>query len=178
MNKPNLSRLWLDWRSKNDSDGDVKSCSKEFIQKKKSCSKEVLQGLQPHYNIKRLEISFYPGSEFPTWMQMTDPLSSFPSLAELILNRLPNLEEWSLKWKEDDSLPALQFLQFSSCSRLKSLPVEICNLRSLKSLYIFSCDKLASLPHELSRLTSLESLEIKYCHSLRYLPVMGMQGQR
>ncbi|KAK9148806.1 hypothetical protein Scep_007563 [Stephania cephalantha] len=76
-----------------------------------------------------------------------------------------------------EGLQHLQFLEFSKCSWLKFLHVQICNLTSLKSLKIKNCDKLASLPHELSRLISLECLEILHCCRLRSLLVMEMQGQ-
>ncbi|KAK9146763.1 hypothetical protein Sjap_006666 [Stephania japonica] len=167
MSKTNLSKLRLWWKMLDSHDEDVKSRSRE-----------VLECLQPHPNIKVLEIAEYPGAEFPTWMQMGDPLSSFPTLVELILNSFRNLEEWLLDWKEKESLPTLQSLQLSFCPRLNSLPEEICNLASLKSLRIANCDHLISLPHELTRLTSLESLTIKDCPTLRSLPCLAMQGQK
>ncbi|KAK9144796.1 hypothetical protein Sjap_004699 [Stephania japonica] len=144
----------------------------------RSRSKEVLEGLQPHPNIKELGILYYPGAEFPTWMQMGDPLSSFPRLSHLSLHSLYNLEEWLLDWKENESLPALQSLELYWCSQLKSLPVQLCNLTSLKSLHIVFCDHLLSLPLELTRLTSLERLTIGHCPSLRSLPCLAMQGQK
>ncbi|KAK9144852.1 hypothetical protein Sjap_004755 [Stephania japonica] len=144
----------------------------------RSRSKEVLEGLQPHPNIKELDISSYPGAQFPTWMQMGDPLSSFPRLSHLILRSLYNLEEWLLDWKENESLPALQSLELYCCYQLKSLPVQLCNLTSLKSLKITYCNHLLSLPLELTRLTSLERLTIGHCPSLRSLPCLAMQGQK
>ncbi|KAK9144940.1 hypothetical protein Sjap_004843 [Stephania japonica] len=170
--KTKLSKLTLSWGCSSDvEDEDVV----------RSRSKEVLEGLQPHPNIKKLKIAEYPGAEFPTWMQMGDPLSSFPRLSHLtllFLLFLHNLEEWLLDWKENESLPALQSLKLYSCHQLKSLPVQLCNLISLKSLQIVSCYNLLSLPHELTRLTSLERLIIKDCRGLRSLPCLAMQGQK
>ncbi|KAK9145300.1 hypothetical protein Sjap_005203 [Stephania japonica] len=165
MSKTNLSKLKLGWMLSPRSGVN-------------SRDRDVLEGLQPHPNIKELEIENYPGAEFPSWMQMGDPLSSFPKLVKLRLRYLKNVEEWSLDWNENDNLPALQYLELFCCDQLKSLPAQLCNLTSLKSLSITFCDSLSSLPRELSRLTLLETLHIGWCPCLESLPELGMQEQK
>ncbi|KAK9084081.1 hypothetical protein Scep_030552 [Stephania cephalantha] len=173
MSKPKLSKLKLDWGySHHANDDDDDDDNDDDV---KSRSREVFEGLQPHPDIKKLEIISYPGVEFPTWMRMRDPTSSFPRLVEIILHDLDNLEEWTLDWKENESLPALQVLHLHTCSMLWYLPYEICYLRTLKTLRIHFRFALHFIPDEiLSSVTSLESLDIWACDSLESFPVMGM----
>jgi len=65
-------------------------------------NEEVLEGLQPHPNLKKLRICGYGGSRFPNWMMNM----TLPNLVEMELSAFPNCEQ----------LPPLGKLQF-----LKSL---------------------------------------------------------
>ncbi|XP_061947593.1 putative disease resistance protein RGA4 isoform X2 [Populus nigra] len=77
-------------------------------QQRKSVSQvnneEVLEGLQPHSNLKKLKILGYEGSRFPNWMMNLN--MTLPNLVEMELSAFPNCEQ----------LPPLGKLQF-----LKSL---------------------------------------------------------
>ncbi|XP_059624073.1 putative disease resistance protein RGA1 [Cornus florida] len=70
----------------------------------------VLEGLQPHQNLKKLFISGYIGVKFPSWMMVNIGLS------------LPNLVKLDIKgcgWKylqQFGQLPSLQVLKLSFCS--------------------------------------------------------------
>nr|TKS10254.1 putative disease resistance protein RGA1 isoform X2 [Populus alba] len=67
-------------------------------------NEEVLEGLQPHSNLKKLRICGYGGSRFPNWMMNLN--MTLPNLVEMELSAFPNCEQ----------LPPLGKLQF-----LKSL---------------------------------------------------------
>ncbi|XP_042399524.1 disease resistance protein RGA2-like [Zingiber officinale] len=115
---------------------------------------------------------------------------SFPSLQELILNRMNNLEEWPDSHNGDDQLfPKLQSLHIFSCPKLNSMPrfptiqelaISNCNgsllscvgrLTSLSVLLLRWLDDMTSLPSGcIKNLTSLTKLEIMQCSQLQCLP--------
>ncbi|KAK2640464.1 hypothetical protein Ddye_028259 [Dipteronia dyeriana] len=77
-----------------------------------------------------------------------------------------NIEELYLDETAIEELPSsieylcrLVLLDVKSCSRLKSLPNNICNWKSLKRLNLSDCSELASLPDEIGSLESLMELE-------------------
>ncbi|KAM5569164.1 putative disease resistance protein RGA3 [Rosa sericea] len=76
----------------------------------------VLEGLQPHQNLKVLHMAGYCGFRFPSWL-MNNVASSLPSLVELTIEgclrcqHLPPL----------DQLPSLKFLKLYSLSCLEYL---------------------------------------------------------
>ncbi|XP_065619289.1 putative disease resistance protein RGA3 [Quercus suber] len=71
---------------------------------------DVLEGLQPHQNLKSLQIGGFQGKKFPSWMLRScdakDALSLFDNLIEIILQRLQECEEVP----PSDIYPALSFL--------------------------------------------------------------------
>ncbi|KAE8037265.1 hypothetical protein FH972_009866 [Carpinus fangiana] len=81
----------------------------------------VLEDLQPHSNLKELQILCYRGNEFPTWMKE----GRLQNLASLTLNgclkcktlalgdQLPNLRELYIK----------DYLKIKRCNSLRALPV-------------------------------------------------------
>jgi Leucine-rich repeat (LRR) protein len=85
---------------------------KSFIQEN---NEEVLEGLQPHSNLKKLRICGYGGSRFPNWMMKLN--MTLPNLVEMELSAFPNCEQ----------LPPLGKLQF-----LKSLV--LCGMDGVKSI--------------------------------------------
>ncbi|KAI3877270.1 hypothetical protein MKX03_016074 [Papaver bracteatum] len=99
---------------------------------------EVLEGLRPHQNVKRLGIYNYAGSKFSRWMMSPDNL-----------------------------LPNLVFITLENCSKCESLP-PLGLLRFLKVLIIQGLDAVKSIGNEfygsnsssLSPFPSLEDLSI------------------
>ncbi|CDP20587.1 unnamed protein product [Coffea canephora] len=87
--KPDLSRLVFEWKR-----GD-----------RNNCEEDVLEGLQPHPNLQKLEIDSFMGNKFPQWIinlpklvtlwienchrcSELPSLGQLPSLKRLYLNRL------------------------------------------------------------------------------------------
>ncbi|XP_077217065.1 putative disease resistance protein RGA3 [Tasmannia lanceolata] len=218
--KEHLDELTLEWSDDNPRDAAV--------------DEEVLESLQPHTNVKTLNILSYGGVSFPRWMmsgnltnlntvslvqclncQQLPPLGQlpflkkleiyrmdglkhiegeyiggsnkvikgFPSLEELELVNMPNLEEWC--GAREGDMPCLATLDISNCPKLQRFPhlpsinnleLRDCNemvlasvpcLTTLKSLQIRSIKGLISLPPGfLQPLTALEKLEVTYCNEL------------
>ncbi|TXG53780.1 hypothetical protein EZV62_019036 [Acer yangbiense] len=71
-------------------------------------------------------------------------------LDETAIEELPSFIEY---------LSRLVLLDVKSCSRLKSLPNNICNWKSLKRLNLSDCSQLESLRNEIGSLESLMELE-------------------
>ncbi|XP_042378607.1 putative disease resistance protein RGA1 [Zingiber officinale] len=117
----------------------------------------------------------------------------FPSLRELSLVRMFNLEEWSESHVVDQLFPLLRKLLISWCPKLKSTP-RLPRIQELKISYsesILSCigrftslsllqltgmPDIASLPSgSIRNLTSLTKFQIRNCRQLQSLPVDEMQ---
>ncbi|XP_011013383.1 PREDICTED: putative disease resistance protein RGA1, partial [Populus euphratica] len=88
-----LSSLTLSWHGKGDylcSPGSYGPPQerKRVIQVN---DEEVLEGLQPHSNLKKLRICGYGGSRFPNWMMNLN--MTLPNLVEMELSAFPNCEQ-------------------------------------------------------------------------------------
>ncbi|KAG6395420.1 hypothetical protein SASPL_146065 [Salvia splendens] len=172
--KPNLIDLVFEW-----SDGREDERNDE----------SVLEGLQPHPNLKKLKISGFKGKRFPTWTEkMAVPQGSWVALANLIeiklsncseieeipmVEHLPNLKSLSLKKLKKVKLinvssNHLTSLRIEELDRLECLPEWFFhNNQDLSSLYISKCPVLRELPDGLDTLHSLESLRIWDCENLK-----------
>ncbi|KAG6502057.1 putative disease resistance protein RGA1 [Zingiber officinale] len=142
--------------------------------------------------LKKLDLKFisditHMGAEFHGY-------GGFPSLQELCLSSMDNLEEWSESHGVDELFPKLQLLQVFDCFKLKSMPrlptiqhldISFCSgsllscigrLTSLSVLSVDGMNDMTSLPSDCIRnLTSLKELEIINCRQLQYLPGDEMQ---
>ncbi|XP_062172112.1 putative disease resistance protein RGA3 [Alnus glutinosa] len=118
----------------------------------------LLEDLQPHSNIRELQIIRYRGNEFPAWIQE----GRLQNLVSLTLNGCIKCKTLAL-----GQLPKLQALYIKGMQELeKWTEVEICH--SLSSLKLSNCPDLRELP---SIFPNLQVLKIKSCNSLRALPV-------
>ncbi|KAG6498153.1 hypothetical protein ZIOFF_046062 [Zingiber officinale] len=155
----------------------------------------VCEHIPPFGNLqflKKLDLKFisditHMGAEFHGYR-------GFPSLRELCLARMNNLEEWSEYHGVHEFFPKLHLLQVSDCCKLKSMPrlpriqelvISCCNgsllscvgrMTSLSVLKVSQMYNMTSLPSGCIRnLTSLTELKITNCIELQSLPGDEMQ---
>ena len=163
--KSNLSKLVFRWGCESVSERNDES---------------VLEGLQPHLNVKELTIDGYKGKRFPTWiekMKIWDGLQctwvpldnlthislEYCSECEEIptLEHLPNLNSVHLLglWKvrvKNSSFNNLRTLTLAMLE-LKCLPEPLFyNNQNLLKLSIYRCSALRELPDGLDTLNALE----------------------
>ncbi|XP_058078826.1 putative disease resistance protein RGA3 [Magnolia sinica] len=222
--KPNLRMLQFTWGR------DIDLRFEENIE-------QTLKGLQPHPNLKKLEVRGYVGVRFPHWICSSllpnlveislyncrrceqlpplgqlqflkvlkidgmdavksignhfygnDVVEAFPSLKELTIEDMPNLEEWS-GFDGRQIFPHLHQLTVSGCPKLTMLPClgspkdlilmesnemllgTVANLTSLSSLWIEDFQELELLPDGLLQNNAcLSMLSISRCPKLKSLP--------
>ncbi|RWR75848.1 putative disease resistance protein RGA1 isoform X3 [Cinnamomum micranthum f. kanehirae] len=131
INKQNLTSLGLMWKRSSDVEfGDL-----EEDREREVLEKQVLQGLQPHQNLKKLKIS---GPNFPSWMMDTTrtklvrielegcwrcshlpPLGELPFLKDLIIRRLKNVECIGNEFYGNKGFPSLEELNILDMQKLK-----------------------------------------------------------
>ncbi|KAB1213554.1 Disease resistance protein RGA2 [Morella rubra] len=139
--KKNLHKLVLEW-----SEG-------IFNVQDEAAETRVLEDLQPHPNLKELQIFGFRGNEFPGWMR------TLTSLKLLSIRNCPLLNTLN------EELPStLECLTIGSCPRLQSLgPKEVLmSLNSLKDLYIEDCPMIQSLPED-GLPSCLQHLKVQAC---------------
>nr|UBY07442.1 NBS-LRR disease resistance protein [Dasypyrum villosum] len=110
----------------------------------------VLDHLEPHVNIKELQIQGYPGPKIPSWMKNS-------SVKNLVSLRLISCINW-------EYLPSLGELVFLKFLMLK-------DLRKLQQIGR-SSDMSGSSSMELLLPQGLISLEVNECRELRELPIL------
>ncbi|XP_065870937.1 putative disease resistance protein RGA3 [Euphorbia lathyris] len=97
-----------------------------------SSDKELLEGLQPNANIKRIKIKYYMGEKWPSWMlrmgspRHIDVLLRMNNLVDLSLERCWNC----VQLPRLGDLPCLQFLHISHMKRLKCIGNEFYGIDS------------------------------------------------
>ncbi|MED6225880.1 hypothetical protein PIB30_097896 [Stylosanthes scabra] len=196
---------------------------------------EVLEALQPHSNLKRLEIVGCGGINFPTWIGNTSALNSLVYLLlqrcknsrQLpSLGRLPSLRKLEI-WSMDDvryideeesyngivakpfpsleelkvfSLPNLEQLLRRKTTGINELLRSICNLNCLNQLHLRGSkvsyfpegmmnnmtslaylrisffSELKELPSDITKLSALSDLSVDNCDKLECLPEQGLEG--
>lgn len=160
MNKEKIKELVLEW-------------SNQTGQQDEVAHGNTLQYLEPHSNLKKLEIYNYMGARFPSWIEggklknfvtislihckncKVISLAHLPHLGEVKLKGLLQLEEWT--GAECNSLGRLQL---SNCPKLRELPQQFNNLRVLQ---IKKCASLKVLPRSpyLMFLVLIENSELE-----------------
>ncbi|KAF6138064.1 hypothetical protein GIB67_042969 [Kingdonia uniflora] len=158
--KPNLYRLELNWSKDCDKDG-----------------KDLLEGLQPHINVKILSVKYYRGVSFPKWMMRS---SSLPNMVEISLRHCNKCEHLPALGQ----LPSLKVLKVLEMKAVKALGREFYTDGTLSgaervtpafpSLRIFILVNLPNLekwlePESVS-FSCLENLSIENCPKLTSLP--------
>ncbi|KAL3641797.1 hypothetical protein CASFOL_012612 [Castilleja foliolosa] len=166
LGKAGLDELKLSW---------------EGYEYKKCDDESVLEGLQPHPNLKRLQICGFKGKTLSLWEGLNNNLVEiqlricreceelsmfvFPVLERLELFLMPNLRKW-----DDDGVvfPRLKYLKISYCRQLTRGPtghfpcleeLEIENMVSSLALENICGIKLTSLTHlRIERIEGLECL--------------------
>ncbi|XP_042409335.1 putative disease resistance protein RGA3 isoform X1 [Zingiber officinale] len=88
----------------------------------------------------------------------------FPSLQELKLSRMDDLQEWSESHVDDQLFPSLRWLHIFRCPNLKSTP----RLPTLRHLEILCCSQ--SILSCIGRLTSLSFLRVHSIYGVTSLP--------
>ncbi|GKV39372.1 hypothetical protein SLEP1_g47151 [Rubroshorea leprosula] len=151
---------------------------------------DILEGLQPHSNLKGLTIEHYCGKGCPSWMLETKNflknlmfmtfydcpwLESIPSLS---LSNEAKLEIKNCKNLKSIAYSSLQKLNIENCEELVQVEVapvamsmpNVDGLSSLQKIRIVSCGKLESIGGDLSTATCLKDLTIWQCNGLMSFP--------
>ncbi|XP_026432478.1 putative disease resistance protein RGA1 [Papaver somniferum] len=172
MEKRNVRHLGLNWSCRGFGDTDDKEEQEQEEEYNYHSPELVLEGLQPHRNLKSLTIDGFKCAKLPSWMEMTNISASLPNLTEiqlrncnrneqivgfmqiphlkkLILCKLPELKEWA------ESLSAATSSSNNSNSHL---------FPCLEELFIKLCPKLCRLP-TLS-FPSLKNFEVKLSNAM------------
>ncbi|AES79733.1 putative P-loop containing nucleoside triphosphate hydrolase, leucine-rich repeat domain, L [Medicago truncatula] len=179
MGKKNLEKLCLSWEN---NDG--------FTKPPTISVEQLLKVLQPHSNLKCLEIKYYDGLSLPSWVSILSNLVSLElgdckKFVRLpLLGKLPSLEKLelssmvNLKYLDDDEsqdgmevrvFPSLKVLHLYELPNIEGLlKVERGKVfPCLSRLTIYYCPKLG-----LPCLPSLKSLNVSGCNNelLRSIP--------
>uniref|UniRef100_A0ACD5TL25 Uncharacterized protein n=4 Tax=Avena sativa TaxID=4498 RepID=A0ACD5TL25_AVESA len=171
--KHNLKELLFSWDQEIDD-----------VPKDKACYVEVLQCLEPHSNIEKLEVRGYGGLEVSQWMRKPE---MFNCLRELTISNCPRCKNIPVVWLS----VSLQVLSLSKMDKLttlcNNLDVEaggcITSLQTFPKLTEMSLKELPSLEtwaensvgegsDRLTKFPMLEELYIANCPKLASVPVI------
>lgn len=140
---------------------------------------EVLEGLQPHQNLKRLGIHNYVGSQFPSWMTSSSNL--LPNLVNVVLKYCSRCQQLPALGQ----LPFLKFLHIEGLDAVKGIGSEFygsnisnaSSFPSLEDLSIFRMvnlvewsDHISSSSSSSSSFSRLQWLKVKLCPKLTTMP--------
>nr|XP_023876799.1 disease resistance protein RGA2-like [Quercus suber] len=138
---------------------------------------KVLEGLQPHPNLKSLTIERYEGKKFPSWWA---GLSLYQNLIEIYLNGCTECEEVPTL----GHLPCLRVLEIIGMEKVRSIGSEFYSyddgsyrntttlfpaLRILKLVEMIALEEWKDAG-EVLVFPCLEELTISYCNELRAFP--------
>ncbi|XP_021801495.1 putative disease resistance protein RGA3 [Prunus avium] len=141
---------------------------------------DVLEGLQPHSELERLEIQYFMGTKFPSWMIKLDNLKQIKLKGRNRCEEVPTLGH----------LPHLTFVWIEGIDNLKCVGAEIygtdlvydeatAGIRrvvvfpALKELHIHDCKELIEwmeAPEQVMVFPCLGKLDIRNCPNLRKAP--------
>ncbi|GMN47290.1 hypothetical protein TIFTF001_016452 [Ficus carica] len=172
-NKKHLSKLILRW------DGETDDSLME---------REVLNALQPHANLKELDIISYRGTTFANWVahpsicdefRGTSSTMPFQKLEKLSFSGMLRWENWSFTETDQEGVvfPRLKELELQCCWKLKAgLPAGY--LPSLKRITIWFCNEMAAVFPTSQQIDSaypsLESLFISACSRVESFSTTGL----
>jgi Leucine-rich repeat (LRR) protein len=177
--KKNINTLVLVWSSERESS----SSSINY--------KDVLEGLQPHPDIRSLEIENYQGDEFPPWFLMPIlnnlvvlklkgckklPPAGHPSHLKILEIEGMDVveiigEEFYSSGGMEVAFPCLEELNINECPKLESIPSMSHLSSKLVRLTIRDCDALSRISGEFqASATSLKYLTIRRCSNLSSIP--------
>lgn len=100
-------------------------------------SLEILQIIGMR-SVKRVGDEFW-GIENHHSSSSSSSIVAFPKLKKLTLRGLYEWEEWEIEKEDITVMPQLISLELGSCSKLKSLPVDLLRSQKLKMLEIYNC---------------------------------------
>ncbi|XP_050258071.1 putative disease resistance RPP13-like protein 1 isoform X1 [Quercus robur] len=143
----------------------------------------VLEGLQPHPNLKSLTIGFYKGKKFPSWV---NGLSIYHNLIQIYLINCTECEEVPTL----GHLPCLRVLQINGMKKVRSIGSEFYSysegshrktttlfpaLRILKLQNMYELEEWKDAKELITAcqvlvFPCLEELTIDSCDKLRYFP--------
>ncbi|CAL5441109.1 unnamed protein product [Camellia sinensis] len=157
VGKQNLSQLELNWEY-----DWVEAESQENVE-----SELVLKALQPHPNLKELDVTGYKGTRFLLWMRgsclqnvvkidlswcknclQLPPLGQLPFLRSLLIVEMEVVEYIESAYPGGGGFPSLEELRVNKCSKLEGLSREEGRelFPGLRKIEIGDCPKL-SFPH-------------------------------
>ncbi|XVF29610.1 hypothetical protein REPUB_Repub15cG0136800 [Reevesia pubescens] len=167
LDKKKLHKLKYEWYY-----GRNEDCSND---------EEVLEGLEPHSNLKSLTIKNYRGRHFPSWLAkktgVSDPSACFQpiNLVVLKLSECENLEEWLIQVEPTIPVfPSLKKLIIESCGKLRRVPA-MNRFSSLEILFIGWCKELSWIGEGEGDgdglfSSTLKKLTIEDCRNLKSIP--------
>lgn len=150
----------------------------------------MLEALEPHSNLKNLEISQFGGSMFPTWMsdpsqQLVDVALTYclrstgiptfehlPYLKNLHLKGLPLVEgvdEINDGIETNVFFPSLEWLHLEEMNKFRGWPEVSTEFPKLSTLEISFCPELRDIPH----IPTLRYLLLSYCDNALLLKLVG-----
>ncbi|XP_034205748.1 putative disease resistance protein RGA3 [Prunus dulcis] len=152
---------------------------------------DVLEGLQPHSELERLEIRYFMGTKFPSWMiklenlkeikllgcnrcEKVPTLGHLPHLTVVWIGEMDNLKCVGEEIYGNVGFPALKELYICYCNELiewMDAPEQVMVFPCLEKLEMWKCPKLRKAP---SHLPSLKELVVFYCSSLQSIPDLNL----
>ena len=175
-------------------------CMREYNKYDKN--EKVLEGLQPHPNLKSLTIHEYMGKKFPSWVGLSlyhnlieikliecrrceevPTLGHLPCLRFLEIFAMRKVKRIGSEFYHDGNyinttlFPALKVLKLQCMSSLEDWKdaSEVLVFPCLEEFTIKWCDSLGYLPNSLHTCISLRKLVVEFCKELRYLPGVPLQ---